>query len=59
MTTEIASHFPSGTAVIVIFVPGGFVGAISRAVGRVGAWVAEDEGGRSGDPPAAESQPDT
>jgi branched-chain amino acid transport system permease protein len=32
--------------VIVIFVPGGLVGAISRLARRLSAWVAEDERGR-------------
>jgi branched-chain amino acid transport system permease protein len=40
--------------VIVIFVPGGLVGAISRVARRVGAWVAEDEGD---DGPAAPPAP--
>jgi branched-chain amino acid transport system permease protein len=32
--------------VIVLFVPGGLVGAVSRLARRVGDWVAEDETGR-------------
>lgn len=34
--------------VIVIFVPGGLVGAISRLTSRVSAWVAEDDRSRAG-----------
>jgi hypothetical protein len=39
--------------VIVIFVPGGLVGAISRLVRRVNAWVAADEEGIGPTPPPA------
>jgi branched-chain amino acid transport system permease protein len=42
--------------VIVIFVPGGLVGAISRLVRRLGEWVAEDEQGGGSRPPAAPSE---
>jgi branched-chain amino acid transport system permease protein len=42
--------------VIVIFVPGGLVGAISRLARRLNAWVAEDEGDAGPGPPPAPSE---
>jgi branched-chain amino acid transport system permease protein len=42
--------------VIVIFVPGGFVGAISRLARRVTAWVGEDEDDEEPAPPAPEAE---
>ena len=42
--------------VVVIFIPGGLVGAISRLRHRIALWVGEDEAGDAPPPPPAGEQ---